>query len=109
MELKDFVKEALRDILDAVSEAQDEIASGEIAPQTNTSIATINSGVSNLQTINFEVTVSADESTGSKAKLNVVAAIVGANVQGESNQVSTQASKLSFRVPIKFHPKRTKP
>lgn len=68
MELKDFVKEAFKDILNAVSEAQDEITNGEIVPQTNTSIATINTGVSNIQTVDFEVTVSADETTGSKTK-----------------------------------------
>lgn len=44
-----------------------------------------------------------------EVKLSVVAAIVGGSVQGQSNEALRQASKPTFKAPIKFHPKNYPP
>lgn len=44
----------------------------------------------------------ADEQSGSEAKLNVVAAIVGGNVKGESGKAAGHSATLRFRVPVRL-------
>ena len=104
MELREFVTSTLVDILDGVAEAHKETKHGEIAPNHNSSGTAMNSGISNVQTIDFEVSVKADESEGSKGKLRVVAAIIGTNIQGQSSQSSTSVATLNFRIPVRFNP-----
>ena len=57
-------------------------------------------GVTHIQSVEFEVMVRADEQSGSEAKLNVVAAIVGGNVKEESGKAEGHSATLRFRVPI---------
>jgi|TARA_B110000238_G_scaffold184084_1_gene211134 hypothetical protein len=102
MELKNFIKEALKDIVEAVSEAQKEISSGEIVPDVGSSYQTVELGINSVQAVEFEVTVNADEKEGSAAKLSVVAAVIGASVQGSSGVSSGHAAKLKFNIPVRL-------
>lgn len=103
MELREFVKSSLRDIIGGVSDAQNEIEKGEIVPSLNEStFSTIESGVTSYQTIEFEVAVNTVEREGTEAKLNVVAAVIGGSVGGSSSNDLAHAAKLAFKVPIRF-------
>lgn len=108
MELKDFVSKALVDIVFAVKEAQAKTPEGVIVPPVTASIATIESRISDYQSIEFEVTVKTEERAGTEAKLHVVASLFGVGgkggVTGQSGTTAGHAAKLSFRVPIRFQP-----
>ena len=102
MELKTFIKEALKDIIEAVEEAQSEIKNGEIAPNVGSSFKSVELGINDVQPVEFEVTVNAGEKEGSSAKLSVVAAIIGGNIQGQSNSSSGHAAKLKFNIRVRL-------
>ncbi len=100
MELRQFVKNALVDIIGAVTDAQQEVTSGEVVPEANTYLKTIDTGITQLQPVEFEVAVTTESSTGSEAKLNVVAAFVGGGIKGHSGSDTGHVAKLRFRIPV---------
>lgn len=103
MELKEFIKESIKNIMEGVSEAQEEIARGKVASRFPTQfLGWYESGLSNRQLIDFEVSVNAVEKEGSEAKLNVVAAVIGGGVKGDSSSASSHTAKLQFKVPVEF-------
>jgi hypothetical protein len=102
MELRLFVSQALCDIVNGVKDAQSATDKGTIVPSVSSSFKSVETGISEVQSIHFEVTVKSDERKGSEAKLSVVAAIVGGSVKGESGNSAGYAAKLEFRVPVKF-------
>lgn len=103
MELRTFIKETLKDILGGISDAQQEIKGGNIVPDLNEQgWKGLETGLTSYQAIDFEVSVNAVEQQGSEAKLNVVAAIVGAGVKGNSSAASEHTAKLKFRIPVQY-------
>lgn len=102
MELRKFVSRALCDIINGVKDAQTETDKGVIVPVVANNYKAVETGISDLSAIEFEVSVKTDERAGSEAKLSVVAAIVGGSVKGESGSTSGHVAKLAFRVPVKF-------
>ena len=102
MELKVFIKEALKDIIGAVEEAQNEISKGAIVPYADSRYKGIETGASDIQPIEFEVTVTATEKKGSEAKLSVVAAVIGGNVKGQSDNAVGHMGRLKFKIPVKL-------
>ena len=101
MELQKFISQALLDIVAGVEDAQKKSSAGRIVPSgVNNTYKSVEAGISELQPVDFEVTVKADERSGSEAKLSVVAAIVGGGVKGESGKSGGHAATLKFRVPI---------
>ena len=58
MELKQFIKQTLTDIIDGISEAQNEIQNGTIIPTVNeSSFSNVETGFTSYQKIGFEVSV----------------------------------------------------
>ena len=102
MELRKFIKEALVDIIGAVTDAQAEIELGEIVPDVGDTFKSVETGINEVQSIDFEVTVTTEKHAGSEAKLNVVAAIVGGGVKGQSDSGTEHASRLRFKVPVRL-------
>ena len=102
MELRTFIHKALSDIIGGVQDAQAATPEGSIVPHVNDNYESVRTGISELQSVEFEVIVRADEKSGSEAKLNVVAALVGGGIKGESGAASGHSASLKFRVPIKF-------
>ena len=100
MELKEFIAQALCDIVAGVKEAQSKTDKGTIVPAVRNSNKAVEMKISSLTTVDFEVTVNTVKRAGSEAKLNVVAAFVGGSVKGESASSDGHAAKLSFRVPV---------
>jgi hypothetical protein len=103
MDLREFISQALLDVIGAVQDAQKRSPLGTIVPAgISTTISAIQAGVSHLQSVDFEVTVRADEHSGSEARLSVVAAVVGGGVKGDSNKSGGHAATLKFRVPVRL-------
>jgi len=100
MNLRDFIREALTDIVGAVEDAQNAIKNGTIVPEVSDNFKCVETGISNFQPIEFEVSVITDEKSGSEAKLSVVAAVVGGNIKGQSNTSSGHVAKLRFKIPV---------
>jgi hypothetical protein len=102
MELRKFISTALLDIINGVEDAQAQTKPGTIIPEVASNYDSVKVGISELTSVEFEVTVKADEHSGSEAKLNVVAAIIGGGIKGESGNNSGHAAKLVFKVPIRY-------
>lgn len=103
MELRFFIKETLKDVLGGISDAQQEIENGEIVPVLNENgWKGLETGLTSYQAIDFEVAVNAVEQKGSEAKLNVVAAVIGGHVKGDSSNKAEHTAKLNFKIPVKL-------
>lgn len=100
MELRTFISQALVDIIGAVEDAQKRTPLGSVVPSIIKNFEAVKHGVSELQAVDFEVTVRADERADSEAKLSVVAAVVGGGLRGESGKSEGHAATLKFRIPI---------
>lgn len=99
MVLKEFISKSLLDIIGALNEVQKK-SPGTIVTSFTASPEFVKMGATQFQSVEFEVMVRADEQSGSEAKLNVVAAIVGGNIKGESGKAEGHSATLRFRVPI---------
>lgn len=103
MELRNFIKETLKDVLGGINDAQKEIKNGEIVPLLNEEgWKGLETGLTSYQAIDFEVSVNAVEKEGSEAKLNVVAAVIGGGISGESSNSAEHTAKLNFKIPVRF-------
>lgn len=102
MELRTFIKKALLDIVGGVTDAQTELENGEIVPAIVDSFKSVETGISDIQSVEFEVAVTTENHKGSEAKLNVVAAVVGGGVKGQSGSGSEHVARLHFRVPVRL-------
>ena len=108
MNLRDFIKEAIVDIIGGVEDAQDTLKNGKVVPDVLNNYKSVETGISHIQTVEFEVSVTANEKSGNEAKLNVVAAIVGGGIKGQSDSSAGHAAKLKFKIPIEL-PKSKNP
>lgn len=103
MELKEFIKDALINIIQAVDEAQDEIKGQPhaINPQT-----TIGQGKESkyVQNVEFDVAiqVAKEERSGGQAKLMIPIVDVGLEGGKESKDISSTASRIKFTIPVAF-------
>lgn len=102
MDLRDFISTALLDIIAGVKGAQAKTEAGVIVPAVRQDYKSVETGISELTSVEFEVSVRSVEKTGSEARLSVVAAIVGGRVKGESGSATGHVARLNFRVPIRL-------
>ena len=99
MILSEFISKSLLDTISALNEVEKKSPGTVITNFTKTP-EFVKMGVTEKQSVEFEVMIRADERSGSEAKLNVVAAIVGGNVKGESGKADGHSATLRFRVPL---------
>lgn len=102
MELRKFIASALCDIIGGVQDAQQVAPNGAIIPKVSSSFQSVETGISDIAPVEFEVTVTADEHAGGEAKLSVVAALVGGVAKGQLDTASGHVARLTFRVPVKY-------
>ena len=100
MELRSFIATSITDIYNGVIDAQKSLPAGSVVPFDSTKFRTIDSGVSNCQTIRFEVIVRVDEQKGKAAKLSVVAGVFGGGLSEKSSREQGHSGTLQFDVPI---------
>lgn len=109
MELREFISKALQDIVGGVEDAQQALPKDCVVPALKKTFQAVGHGVSEIQAIEFEVTVKADERSGSEARLSVVAAVVGGGIKGESGKTGGHAATLRFKVPLRLPGYTSKP
>lgn len=110
MELKEFISEALIQIVSGIEDAQGKIegSNAEISPRYDNRQQTmmdklklIQSSKGNIiQNVDFDIAVSATEGTGTKAGVGVLAGVFNLEAGGSSNQENQTASRIKFSVPV---------
>lgn len=112
MELKEFIKTAITDITDAVSELQAELENGAIVnPALPHSISNgsidVGSGNQPIQKVEFDVALTTSEAASldgnAKGGIAIFAAKLGTSQQAQSQNVS----RLTFTVPVVLPAVRT--
>lgn len=107
MELKDFIKTAITDITEAVSELQSELDNGAIVnPTLPNPIAlktlTVDDEIKPIEQLSFDVAVTATEASGIDGTAKAGISIFGAKIGTESSAKTENVSRLTFSVPIVF-------
>lgn len=113
MELKEFIKAAITDITDAISELQGELENGAVvSPSVPHSVEgkTVCQGDYNrlISDIDFDVaiTVGSTDSIGGKAKAGIQ--IISAKMSGNTESRMENVSRMSFSIPVIYPTKKVK-
>lgn len=111
VELKDFVSESLKQIIDGISSAQG-FAEGKNASVNPAGIIHMKDNYYIVdrddpeiqspipQFIEFDVAVTVSEGTEAKAGIGVFAGAVGLGTQGKAEDANITVSRIKFSVPI---------
>lgn len=109
MQLDEFVKTTLAQIVTGIREAQKEVAmhGGAVNPgvdrvPTSQLVREIDGQFTLLRDVEFDVALTVTESDRSGAGLRVGIAWVGGNVEGGSNRQHSEVSRIKFVVPVAF-------
>ena len=108
MELKDFVSQSILQIVNGVKIAQDK---NNTNARINPSGLRLGSNIEQsnlfdfeqnmlLSTVEFDVSVSAEKSKGTKGGISVLVGAVGLGSQGQSGKKDQFINRLKFSVPI---------
>lgn len=119
MKLKDFVKLAIKDISEAINEANSEL--DESGAVVNPSRVVVNSGERQspiygymldddekdlyrkpVHIIDFDVAVTVTEKEGKSGGIGIKVASFGAGVNGNNETANSTNSRLSFKIPVSF-------
>jgi hypothetical protein len=109
MELKEFIAQALADIVQGVLDAQ--VALGSNGKFVNPELSTAQGSLEaqgrlvsikgqSVQTVEFDVAVTASSATGTKGGIGVVAGVFAFGSQGQSSAENVAVSRLKFSVPV---------
>ena len=106
MELKDFVSETLKQVMQGVKMAQENAAevggtinpSGFIVPGKSMPVHTGMNLVG--QMINFDIVVSTHDTDKAKGGVGIFVGEIGVGVRGEAESQSTAVNRIQFSVPI---------
>lgn len=108
MELKEFIKTAITDITEAVSELQEELDNGAIVspslpnPISNTTVIdpdneNINKPISK---IDFDVAITVGDTSATGAGVKAGIQIFSAKIGGESQTHTENVSRMTFSIPV---------
>lgn len=107
MELKTFISETLTQILEGVTDAQSKTAQtgGRVIPHVRTPRESANLyGHTNdklpVILVDFDVSVFAQEGTGTKGGIGITMGVLALGSKGESNQQQNSTNKIKFQIPI---------
>lgn len=109
MELKEFISQALANIVQGVLAAQQvlgangkyinpELSTQQGAHEKHGKLVSIQGQL--VQTVEFDVAVTATEGTGTKGGIGVVAGVFALGSQGQSSEEISAVSRIKFSVPI---------
>ena len=105
MELKEFIKTAITDITEAVSELQEELKNGTIV---NPSLVqgeyektlVVDNEVRMMERLNFDIAVTATEATEFNGNAKAGISVFGAKVGAENKERTENVSRLTFSLPL---------
>lgn len=114
MDLQEFVKQTLTQIIEGVTDAQKQVSEkgGEINPHINTSHEQLGkqgflfSSEGPVQIVKFDVALTVGEGKGTKGGIGVFAGVVGLGSSGESSSENSSVSRVEFSVPLLLPKKR---
>jgi hypothetical protein len=109
MELKDFIKGTLIEIVSGVKEAQNTISDtgAYINPMVNVSnsqrsIASYGGHKSAIYDVDFDIAVTASDSSGAKGGIGVFLGGVGIGTKADLNETNVSQNRIKFQVPISY-------
>lgn len=107
MELKEFIKTAITDITEAVSELQSELNNGTIVNPTlaqgeHGQQIWIENEVRTIERLNFDVAVTATESSSADGEAKAGISIFGAKMGTGLASKKENVSRLTFSIPLVF-------
>ena len=105
MELKDFIKAAITDITEAVSELQAELGNGTIVNPTlyegeKGKFLLIDNEGKAIERLNFDVAVTISDSSGTLTGAKAGISILGAEINSASCGKTENVSRLTFSIPL---------
>ena len=107
MELKEFIKDTVTQIADAVTELNGGTSKFNLAVNPIVSIGGINKGTLQigrqecvLTNIEFNLSLTTSENKGSDAKVGVFASVIGVGASSNENAQNEIVSKIKFSLPI---------
>lgn len=105
MELKEFIKTAIADITGAVSELQEELGNGAIVNPTllrgtNDRHLLVDNEVRVIEKLNFDIAVTATETTELNGKAKAGISVFGAKLGAENTEKIENLSRLTFSIPL---------
>jgi len=106
MELKDFVSETLKQVMEGVKMAQEKAAEvgGTVNPQgflfSGKSVPVNRMGDLVGQVINFDIVVSTHDMDKAKGGVGIFVGEIGIGVRGEAESQSTAVNRIQFSVPV---------
>jgi hypothetical protein len=106
MELKDFVSETLKQVMEGVKMAQEKAAEvgGTVNPKgfINTEKAAPRNMPGDLvaQVINFDIVVSTHDTDKAKGGVGVFVGEIGIGVRGEAESQNMAVNRIQFSIPI---------
>lgn len=113
MELKEFIKAAISDITEAVSELQSELDNGAVINPTigrgeYGKAVIVDQGVAPIEQLNFDVAVTASEHSGIEGSAKAGISVFGAKIGTESGARTENVSRLTFSIPVVYPAARVK-
>lgn len=103
MELKTFVSETIKEIMEGVADAQKHIIEG--VPKTDSGVIQI--GSQSFESIEFDVSVTSSDTQGTEGKAGVSIKIVDFGVKGNTLNQNSTTNRIRFKVPVIFPEKST--
>lgn len=105
MELKEFIKTAITDITEAVSELQEELKNGAILNPTlpqgeHGTHLLVNNEIRMMERLNFDIAVTATEATELNGNAKAGISVFGAKVEAENAEKMENVSRLTFSIPL---------
>ena len=101
--LRDFIRQALLDIIGGIQDAQEEVAGTpvRIVPGYDDPTKPVIGSGARLEPIEFDVALSRLQGDKSSRGIGVfLATLAGGNISSEEAAISSTASRLRFRVPV---------
>ena len=116
MELKEFVKSTIAQVIDAVDElnAMYEDKDAVVNPATPYGLkrgaksVDTHQGNRVITDIEFDLTVSVEESKDSGGKVNVLACVIGGDASHSHTEGSSSVSRVRFSVPVMLPARKVK-
>lgn len=105
MDLKEFIKTAITDITEAVSELQEELKNGTIVNPSLTQgehgkSLVVENEVRMMERLNFDIAVTATEATELNGNAKAGISVFGAKVGAENKERTENVSRLTFSLPL---------